>query len=52
MLDKDFYWCYNHESLFREWLTFIYFYADPDNSDLRFDKDKIFYCGKRRKNML
>ncbi|MDD7692189.1 MAG: hypothetical protein PT953_05825 [Prevotella sp.] len=37
MLDKDYYWCYNHENLFREWLTYIYKridYYDMDNATI------------------
>ena len=37
MLDKDFNWCFNHENLFREWLTYIYDrinYYDMDNATI------------------
>ena len=37
MLDKDFYWCYNHEYLFRQWLKCIYTridYYDLDDATI------------------
>ncbi len=42
MLDKDFYWCFNHESLFREWLCPISFYNSLENPHFRLDNDGFF----------
>ena len=37
MKKRNFYWCYNHENLFREWLDYIYYnidYYDLDNATI------------------
>ena len=49
MIDKDFYWCYNHENLFREWFNIIYCSAYRNNFDLMLDKDIIFDCWQEAK---
>ena len=48
MLDKDFYWCYNHESLYRWWLNCICIIHKP-HVDESLDSDSIFSLWQKAK---
>ena len=48
MLDKDFYWCYNHESLYRWWLNCICI-IHKSHVDESLDSDSIFSLWQKAK---